>query len=252
MPKDQPIIIKKSKKRRGHGGHHGGAWKVAYADFVTAMMAFFMVLWLVAMLSIDTKDAMAVYFRSYSIFEGSEKMGGAGKGIISVLQGSPVQLDEREGDIRSGDSYRNLELQLGGVLESELGALRDQVLMVVTKDGIRIELVEKYGSPMFGGGNAVLLESGETILWVLAQALETSNALISIEGHTDSSPSSRVDYSNWELAADRANSARRALIEGGFDEERITRVTSFADSAPFNAKDPYDPMNRRVSILIVN
>ncbi len=252
MAKDQPIIIKKVKRRRGHGAHHGGAWKVAYADFVTAMMAFFMVLWLLAMLSVDTKDAMAVYFRSYSIFEGSEQMGGSGKGIISVIQGSPVQLDEREGDIRAGDSYRNLEMTLGGIFESELGGLRDQVLMLVTKDGIRIELIEKFGSPMFEAGNAKLLISGEIILWVIASALEDQNVHLSIEGHTDSSPSANENYSNWELAADRANTARRALIEGGLPAEMIVRVTSFADSALYNTKDPFDPINRRVSILIVD
>jgi chemotaxis protein MotB len=251
MSKDQPIIIKKIKKKRGHGGHHGGAWKVAYADFVTAMMAFFMVLWLLAMLSTDTKEQMAVYFRSYSIFEGNEMPGGAGSGI-SVLQGGPIQLDSKMGDTISGDRYRNLEIQLGGVLESELGGLREQVLMVVTSEGLRIELTEKYGSPMFEAGNAVLLETGENILWVLATALKEANVKIAIEGHTDSSPSTREDYSNWELAADRANAARRELIENGFEPEKIVRVTSFADSSLYNVNDPYDPMNRRVSILIVD
>ena len=250
MPKDQRIIIKKVRKKRGHGVHHGGAWKVAYADFVTAMMAFFMVLWLLAMLSVDTKDAMAVYFRSYSIFEGNAQLGGAGSGI-SVLQGGPIRLDDKEGDITTGNTYRNLEMTLGGIFNSELGGLRDQVLMMITRDGIRIELIEKFGSPMFEAGNAKLLVSGEIILWVLAAALEDENVKISIEGHTDSSPPASEDYSNWELAADRANTARRALIEGGLPAEMIVRVTSFADSALYNAKDPYDPINRRVSILVV-
>jgi len=227
--------------------------KVAYADFVTAMMAFFMVLWLLAMLSIETKEAMAVYFRSYSIFEGAESPGGAGSSSsgISILKGGAIQLDPGMGDMTSGDTYRNLELQLGGVLESELGGLRDQVLMVVTADGLRIELTEKYGSPMFEAGNATLLETGENILWVLAIALKDANVKISIEGHTDSSKFAREDYSNWELAADRANAARRELIDSGFSSENILRVTSFADSALYNVNDPYDPMNRRVSILIV-
>jgi chemotaxis protein MotB len=110
----------------------------------------------------------------------------------------------------SGDSYRNLEIQLGGVLESELGGLKEQVLMVVTAEGLRIELTEKYGSPMFEAGNAKLLETGENILWVLATALKEVDVKISIEEHTDSSKFAREDYSNWELAADRANAARRA------------------------------------------
>ncbi len=249
MSKDsQPIIIKK-KIKKGEHGHHGGAWKVAYADFITALMALFLVLWLVAMLSIETRNAVAQYFRSYTIFKGMEAGGGKG---VSIMMGNPVKLEKESGDVKmpAGISDK-LSFELGKTIKSRLYDLKDQILIFTTTDGVRLEIVDKEGRPMFEKGRARLLNTGQEVLRVIAQALKDMPYTITIEGHTDSTQFSRdKDYTNWELAADRANAARRELIKNGLDPKRITKVTSFADVVSLNPRDPYDPINRRVSILI--
>ncbi len=243
----QPIIIKKVIKK-GHAGHHGGAWKVAYADFVTAMMALFLVLWLVAMLSMQAKKGVGEYFRSYSIFKGEGSGGGAG---ISALPGYPVRLDKEEGDSTLGNIFKTqLALRIEKTLRDRLGKLSEQVLVYTTKDGIRIELVDKSGSPMFELGKAELLPKGEMTLKTLASTIKKTRYEIIIEGHTDSYQYNMDGYSNWELAADRANTTRRWLVMSGVDPSRIRKVISFADTKPLNQSNPYDPANRRVSIVL--
>jgi len=245
---EQPIIIKRIKKT-GHGGHHGGAWKVAYADFVTAMMAFFLVLWLIAMLSIETKRAVAEYFRSYTIFKGSEAGGGKG---ISLMQGGPVKLDKEPGDIKRGVVLRErLALELGKIVEERLHELKEQILIFTTNEGVRVELVERDNNPMFELGKANLLPTGTKALQIIAGELKDMPNSINIEGHTDRRQYPDLHYTNWELAADRANAARRELIKNGLDPRRITKVTSFADVIPINTDNPYDAINRRISILVV-
>lgn len=242
----QPIIIKKIKKVHG-GGHHGGAWKVAYADFVTAMMALFLVLWLVAMLSIDTKKAVAEYFRSSTIFKGTEAGGAKG---FSTMIGGPVKLDDEDGGIKSADKRLELvTVKLNKVIEEKLHQFRDQILIFTTRDGVRLELTEKSLSPMFESGNANLMPDGEEVISTVAAVLAEFPNSITIEGHTDRSKYPSANYTNWELASDRANMARRKLVEGGFDPAKITKVTSYADAVPLK-DDPYDPSNRRVSILV--
>lgn len=242
----QPIIIKKIKKGHG-GGHHGGAWKVAYADFVTAMMALFLVLWLVAMLSIDAKKAVAEYFRSHTVFKGTEAGGAKG---FSTMKGGPVKLDEEDGGMKSPDKRLELiTVKLNKLIEEKLHQYREQVLIFTTRDGVRLELTERSMSPMFESGNANLLPGGQEIISNVADVLSDFPNSVTIEGHTDRSRYGAGNYSNWELAADRANMARRQLIASGFDPGKITKVTSFADAVPLK-DDPYDPTNRRVSILV--
>lgn len=236
------IIIKKIKKR-GHGGHHGGAWKVAYADFITAMMALFLVLWLVAMSSIETRQAVGKYFRSFSIFKGTQ--GGGGKGI-SATPGDVVKLDTESGGIKQEE----VVISLHKAIDKDLNKMNDQILVYRTKEGVRIELVEKEGFPMFESGNATLLENGRKVLKVITEVLKWVNNDIIIEGHTDSYPYIKEDYSNWELSADRANAARRELIKNGLPQEKIKKIISFADSIPLNPDNPYDKINRRVTILL--
>lgn len=254
MKKDgQTIIIKKKVKKGGHGGHHGGAWKVAYADFVTAMMALFLVLWLVAVMSVEAKKAVAEYFRSSSIMQGNEAGGGKG---ISATQGDLIKLDKNAGGTGGAEEKReeiyagDLQQELKDVVEKKLDEIKDQVLVFGTGEGVRIELVEKEGSPMFESGKAGLLEKGHKALYVIAGALIKVPNTITIEGHTDSYKYQREDYSNWELAADRANAARRELIKNGIKEEKIKRITSFADVIPLKPENSFDPINRRVSILV--
>jgi len=221
-----PVIIKKIKKT--HAGHHGGAWKVAYADFVTAMMALFLVLWLVAMLSIDSKKTIAEYFRSYTVFKGQEAGGATG---VSTFKGGPVKLDPDDGGIKSPDKKLELiTVKLNKVVTEKLNQFREQILIFTTRDGVRLELTDKGQSPMFEAGKAKLAPNGEEVLATLAAVLSEFPNSVTIEGHTDSSNYNVNGYTNWELAADRANSARRELIKNGFEESRITRVTSFASA----------------------
>jgi len=246
----QPIIIKKVIKKGHGGGHHGGAWKVAYADFVTAMMAFFMVLWLVAMLSIDAKKDMAEYFRSYTIFEGTEAGGGKG---ISVMSGNPVMLSEASSKpmpVKVKNTNNNVILQISKSVNTKLSHLKDQILIFNTERGVRLELVDLEDSPMFERGGAHLVQRGREIFKVLAESLKSMPYKITIEGHTDSFKFVSGERSNWELAAERANAARRELVKNGLEERRVSRVSSFADVVPLNGKDSYDPINRRVSILV--
>lgn len=246
---NRPIIIKKIKKG-GHGGHHGGAWKVAYADFVTAMMALFMVLWLVAVMSIDAKKSVAEYFRSYTIFKGTEAGGGKG---MSILAGNPIKitLSDKSTDFEGKEKpSANIALEFGKIIDGSLYEMKDHVLIFTTDEGVRIEIVDKGDSSMFESGKTTLLPDGQKVLAVLAEAFRDIPYKLTIEGHTDSGKYQRQDYSNWELAADRANAARRELVKNGLDPARITKVTSFADVVLLNPNDPLDSTNRRVSILI--
>lgn len=245
--KENPVIIVKKIKKGHGGGHHGGAWKVAYADFVTAMMAFFLVLWLVAMLSIDTKKAVAEYFRSHTIFKGTEAGGATG---FSTMVGGPVKIDADEGGIKSRDKrFELITAKLNKMVEEKLGEYREQVMVFTTSDGVRLELIEKDQSPMFESGTAKLMPGGEDVIAALAEVLGEFPNAIAIEGHTDRSRYPGGNYTNWELAADRANMARRQLVSKGFEAAKITRVTSYADAVPLR-DDPFDPANRRVSILV--
>lgn len=245
----RPIIIKKIKKG-GHGGHHGGAWKVAYADFVTAMMALFMVLWLVAVMSIDAKKSVAEYFRSYTIFKGTEAGGGKG---MSILAGNPIKitLSDQSTDFQGKEKpSANLALEFGKIIDGSLYEMKDHVLIFTTDEGVRIEIVDKGDSSMFESGKTTLLPEGQKVLAVLAEAFRDIPYKLTIEGHTDGGRLQKQDYSNWELAADRANAARRELEKNGLPPDRITKVTSYADVVLLNPNDPLDSTNRRVSILI--
>lgn len=247
MSETQPVIIKK-KIKKGHGGHHGGAWKVAYADFVTAMMAFFLVLWLVSVLSVETKDAVAEYFRSYTIFKGNEAGGGKG---ISVMQGNVMKLDPEAGEMKQKfDPIKLFTKEITTMIEENLSAVKDQVMVFNTSQGVRLELMEMEESNMFEIGGTELLPQGEEVLKVIAQVLNNIPNKITIEGHTDGVPFPGVEYTNWELAADRANTARRALVASGLAPERILKIVSFSDRVNINPDDPSDASNRRVTIMV--
>jgi len=245
-PEPQPIIIRK-KIKKIHAGHHGGAWKVAYADFITAMMALFLVLWLVAVLSIDSKKIIAEYFRSYTIFKGTEAGGAKG---FSMMKGNPVKLDSEDGGLKTKDSRLELvTIKLNKMVEEKLHQYRDNILIFTTQEGVRLELTDRGQDPMFESGKVKLTARGVVVLATLSEVLGEFPNKVTIEGHTDSSNYDVKGYTNWELAADRANAARRELVKNGFDQTRITKVASFASAVPLKG-DPYDPQNRRVSILV--
>lgn len=244
---EQPIIIIK-RVRKGHGGHHGGAWKVAYADFVTAMMALFLVLWIVAMMSAETRNAVAEYFRSYSMVEGEFALGGE---KISHMPGEVILLQEQAGGVQGGQAWqRRLEENIKRELETKLAEAMDQVFMRVISGGVRIEIVERSGKAMFGLGEARLLPHGEKLLQIISEELKKLPYPVWIEGHTDAHPYRKGSYTNWELSVDRANAVRKELASTGIPGDRIMKVIGYAATDPIVRDDPYSPLNRRVSIVV--
>src|SRR5277367_5520077 len=231
-----PIIV--IKKKGGHGGHHGGAWKVAYADFVTAMMALFIVLWLLSA-SEKVQKAVGGYFQDPT--GKGHQVGSTTAGVGETLTLSEKQLKEIKEKIEQAmkaiPAFKNMQ---------------NQIKMTMTAEGLRIDLLETKRGLFFDAGNPSPTEAGGELLKVLAGELVKLPNKIAIEGHTDSTPYGRPDYSNWELSADRANAARRILTESGLDDNRISQVRGFADQRLLLKDDPTNPSNRRISIIVRN
>ena len=233
-PEIQPIII---KKKVVHGGHHGGAWKVAYADFVTAMMALFIVLWLMNS-SEKVQKAVGGYFRDPS-GKGSQN----GSGSAGLGQGLEIKKDQL-GQLKD-------KIQAALKEAPSLAALQDQVEMTVTGEGLRIELAEAEGGTFFESGNATPTKAGEQILTLVAGELSKLPNKILTEGHTDSRPfGAGSAYTNWELSTDRANAARRLISGHGVKSQQIVAVRGYADRNLRKPADPSNPSNRRISIIV--
>jgi len=237
--KTQPIII---KRKGGHAGHHGGAWKVAYADFVTAMMSLFIVLWLMGS-SEKVKQAVSGYFNDPR---------GTGKlmGTLMTGTGSGVTIAQA-----SNDQLQKLKDKLEAEIKArkELEKLSKQIEITITPEGLRIELIEGKDGTFYELGSAKLSGSGQELLSLLAKELKTLPNSLLIEGHTDATPySSDTGYSNWDLSADRANSARRLLQQDGVRTNQVTQVRGYADQMLRMKNSPTDPSNRRISILVKN
>jgi chemotaxis protein MotB len=251
--KDQPVII---VKKGGHGkhGHHGGAWKVAYADFVTAMMAFFLVMWIVGQ-SNPMKAGVAGYFRDPGVFErgtgGSAGiMPGAPKGITAPTP-TPNDTDiavAKEVLEQAAQRLREAIEQL-----PDFSKIKDRVEIEVTPEGLRIELIDTANDSFFKVGSAALHEDSKLLLGVIAGELGKIHNRVAVEGHTDGRAfEGRGGYGNWELSADRANSARRAMTESGLRPDQVDTVRGYADRRPRIADDPLDARNRRISIIVHN
>jgi chemotaxis protein MotB len=234
----QPIIV--IKKKGGHGGHHGGAWKVAYADFVTAMMSLFIVLWLMGS-SEKVKKAVAGYFNDP---KGTANLLGttmAGNGVAVTIQDDQQMQKLKE----------KLEQEIKA--KKELEKLSKQIEITITPEGLRIELIEDKNGVFYQSGSAKLSESGQELLTLLAGELKTLPNGLLIEGHTDATQySTDNNYSNWELSADRANTARRLMQQSGVRDDQVTQVRGYADQMLRVKSNPYDPSNRRISILVKN
>jgi len=235
MNKTRPIII--VKKKGGHGGHHGGAWKVAYADFVTAMMALFIVLWLMNT-SKPVREAVGGYFRDPS--GKSKEVGtdknGSGENFILTKDDMPKLKEELQKAVRRLDNFDKL---------------KNQIEMTVTPEGLRIELLESASGTFFESGNPQPNEAGKELLVLLAAELGKLPNKVSIEGHTDSKPyAARGDYGNWELSADRANAARRLMQANGMGQDQISQVRGYADQRLRKPTDALDPSNRRISLIV--
>ena len=271
----QPIIVKRIKK----GGHaaHGGAWKIAYADFVTAMMAFFLLMWLLGSTTEGDKKGIADYFASPLKVA---LQGGSGSGDSShILKGGGQDLTRQTGQAKNGDveaerrtiTLRALKAEqvraevarledLKNKVEQKiamnerLAGLRSQIRLDMTRDGLRIQIVDEDNRPMFDSGSAQVKPYMRELLREVGLVLGEVPNRLTVEGHTDNKPFAAGDrgYSNWELSADRANASRRELVAGGLPDDRTLRVQGLASSQPFDRNDPGAPSNRRISIIVMN
>ena len=246
MPTPPIIVI---KKKGGHGGHHGGAWKVAYADFVTAMMALFIVLWLLNT-SKQVQEAVAGYFKdptgTSKKFGTSQTGAGAGDGFQAMQAKTPeVKVTKQN----MADLKETLQKSIQKI--NDLEKLRKNVEMTVTSEGLRIELLESDKGTFFDSGSSALNQIGREMLTLLAAELGKAPNHISVEGHTDAKPFVGAgSYSNWELSADRANAARRLMQQAGLRADQVSQVRGFADQRLRNGKNPLDASNRRISIIV--
>jgi chemotaxis protein MotB len=289
---ERPILIVKKVKKAA--GHHGGAWKVAYADFVTAMMAFFMVMWLIASVNKETRAAIFEYFKNPSMDQGKSPKaapgqmgpGGASTSVINMRGGldsprSSVALittglgtptsgavtdhpnmklptsEQEAKKIAAAADHRKLESLMAELKEAisksqALAPFKDQLLLDITPEGLRIQIVDAQNRPMFDLGSPRLKTYTTDIMRALAPYLNSVNNRISLAGHTDTTPYSAAGgYNNWDLSTDRANAARRALESGGLSAEKISRVVGLSSSVLFDKENTRNPINRRISIIVM-
>lgn len=275
----QPIIIKRVKK----GGHaaHGGAWKIAYADFVTAMMAFFLLMWLLGSTTEGDKKGIADYFNSP--LKVALLSGGSGSGDSShVIKGGGTDLTRSGGQVKRGDidttratinlaamraeqragetgKLEQVKAHIEKMLTAEIerfGNMKNQVKLDMTADGLRIQIIDEGNRPMFDSGSAVVKPYMRELLRDIGSVLAEVPNRLTLEGHTDAQPFAAdrdgLGYGNWELSADRANASRRELTAGGLPTDRVLRVQGLASSVPFDKQDPLAPSNRRISIIVMN
>jgi chemotaxis protein MotB len=271
MAEQQPIVIKKIKK--GGHAHHGGAWKLAYADFVTAMMAFFLLMWLLGSTDETTRKGIAEFFADpYKV---SMSGGKSAAERTSMIEGGGTDLISNEdGQVRNGTTIADEEIEKKAEeiekskLETlkdkiqdkldqtpELNEFKDQIKLEITPEGLRILLVDDQNRPMFQLASAQTAQHVRVILRALAPVINELPNKVSLNGHTDGRPFpvNQKGYTNWELSSDRANAARYELVEGGLSESKVLRVIGMSSSVPYNsATDPLDPINRRISILVMN
>jgi chemotaxis protein MotB len=281
-----PIVIKKVKKAGGHG-HHGGAWKVAYADFVTAMMAFFLLMWLINTTSPDQRRGIAEFFAPAAVSSSSSGSGGLLAGTALATEGvqngkgAPVT-PSAQGFAQAQDFTESIETPEGGAEPSDnalarakalredsdfdraemsirqaiqdlpdLAELSKQVIMEKTPEGLRIQLIDQEGRSMFDPGAAEPNKAARRLLETVAAVAADLPNRVTISGHTDDGPSARPNYSNWDLSADRANAARRVLVGSHLPADRVAAVSGKADAEPLFADDPTLPGNRRISITLL-
>lgn len=246
---DQVIIVR--KKRSRHQAHHGGAWKVAYADFVTAMMAFFLVMWIIGQ-SQTVRAAVAGYFRDPGIFDQQKSNGPIEGGDASIdPNATPLLPREARQEIERLLKQTAEEIRRALAAQPSLSALANQIEIQVTAEGLRIELVESTKISFFDSGSAVLKPESISVLTVIAGELGRLGKPVILEGHTDNHQyTSREGYTNWELSSDRANAARRAMLSHGLVDGQIDNVRGYADTRPRIPNAAADPRNRRVSIVV--
>jgi chemotaxis protein MotB len=273
----QPIVVKRIKK--GGGGAHGGAWKIAYADFVTAMMAFFLLMWLLGSTTSGDLKGIADYFNTPLKVALS---GGSGSGdSSSIIKAGGEDLSRSYGQENKSDENQRkiinlraaqadhaaiekaereklsgLKRQLEAMIEGSpsLRQFKNQLLLDLTTEGLRIQIVDEKNRPMFDTASADLKPYTRDILYSIAPVLNDVPNRISLSGHTDAMPfaGGKLDYNNWDLSTDRANASRRALIAGGLKDDKVMRLVGLASAVPYDKMDPFSPINRRISIIVMN
>ncbi len=270
----QPIIIKKIKK--GGHGHHGGAWKLAYADFVTAMMAFFLLMWLLGSTDESSRKGIAEFFANpYKVsMEGGQQVAertsmieGGGADLVTTMDGQvqkgSTSEEENEVEVEKQDAeieQTKLEALKEKIQEKldetpELSEFKDQIKLEMTSEGLRILIVDDQKRPMYKLASAQTEPHIRQILRALAPAINELPNRVSLNGHTDALPfqAAQKGYTNWELSSDRANAARFELVEGGLEEKKVLRVVGLSSSIPYSpTTDPLDAVNRRISIIVMN
>ncbi|MFH1496106.1 MAG: flagellar motor protein MotB [Pseudomonadota bacterium] len=272
----RPIVIKKIKK--GGHGHHGGAWKIAYADFVTAMMAFFLLMWLLGSTAKGDMEGIAEYFKTplkvamqggsgsgdaSSVIKGggtdiSRKSGQVVKGAPEIVKKKTINLEAAKAELKRQESIKleGLKERLEKTIDSNplLKQFKKQLMLDITKEGLRIQIVDEKNRPMFDSGGAHLKPYTQVILREIGKVLNEVDNRISLSGHTDATPYSGGDkgYSNWELSADRANASRRELVAGGMEDGKMLRVVGLSSAVPFDQANPESPVNRRISLIVMN
>lgn len=272
---ERPIIVVKKIKKGGHG-HHGGAWKIAYADFVTAMMAFFLLMWLLGSTSEGDLKGISDYFKSPLKVA---LIGGPGSGTATnIIDAGGTDLSRSVGQIKSGssdkaassnttsgseaaekaESQRLLELkgEIEGLIDASdlMKQFKNQIMLDITPEGLRIQIVDERNRPMFDSGSAVLNDYMKDILRSLTKLLNQVPNKLTLSGHTDATPYAlgNKGYSNWELSADRANASRREMTMAGMPDNKMLRVVGLASSVSLDEKDPFAAVNRRIAIVVMN
>ena len=253
MAENKTIIIKKINKVAG--GAHGGSWKVAYADFVTAMMAFFLLMWLINMTPQEKKEQLAGYFKEFSLFDKGGK-----RPIFMEEAGQPIPVKIEKGadtkplpPVEASDVERAQEEMAAGLrksIEEKLADIKDQVLVDNFEGGVRVQIIHKDGHPIFEKGSFSFTPEGQRALAAVAEHIKDLPNRFAVEGHTDSLGYSDSRYTNWELSTARASSARLLLEHFGVPTNRLVRVAGYASTQPLIKGNPDDPRNRRISILV--
>ncbi|MDR3640942.1 MAG: OmpA family protein [Humidesulfovibrio sp.] len=256
MAENRPIIIKKGKK--GHSAAHGGAWKVAYADFMTAMMAFFLLMWLLSMVVPEKRAGVEQYFKEFSLFDKQN--------ALDVRQGGAMIPDQNKPPVPQRDQLteaaehgkqpavqpEQLKSKLQQSVALNLPEVKNQITVDVSEVGVRIEIGYNEADPLFAKGSPELTAKGRAAIQFIGSQLKDLPNKVEVEGHTDSVNYSGGRYTNWELSTDRASAARVALQQGGLPGDHLTRVSGFASTQPLYPDNPADPRNRRISILVRN
>ena len=248
---DKPKIIVIKRVKKAHGGHHGGSWKVAYADFVTAMMAFFLLMWLLSMVSPEKRAVMALYFKNFSLFEqgGQSFMHTSGMKPVDTKGGDEYY--EKSDITNSGFTEEELKGHLTTELQKGMGSMSTNVLVDLSESGVRIQIVDTNEGLIFPPSSYQMTDLGRRILKLAAETMRSVPNKIVVEGHTDSSVIRNDQMSNWELSSLRACTARRELEVLGIGPNRVDRVVGFANKDPLFKDNLEDPRNRRISIVFL-